>query len=91
MLVGLWNANSGAEGPPFVVSNLLIGAAMPFPSGVSYDFNLTDPVTGNLSDDNYLIIAWADANANGQYDIGEPRNITALATIYLGKPRSATR
>ena len=82
LLIGIWNAKGGAEGPPFAVSNLLIGAAMPFASGVSYDFTLTDPVTGTLISDTYLVIAWVDANQNGAYDFGEPRNIPVSISVF---------
>ena len=82
LLIGLWNAKGGAEGPPFTVSNLLIGAAMPFASGVSYNFTLTDPVTGTLISDTYIVIAWVDANQNGAYDFGEPRNIPVSISVF---------
>ncbi|MGD9873205.1 MAG: LamG-like jellyroll fold domain-containing protein [Kiritimatiellia bacterium] len=84
LLVGLWNAASRAEGPPFVVSNLLTGVAMPFAAGVPYTFTLTDPVTGFLEDGGYFVIAWVDADADGQYDLGEPRNIALVASISAG-------
>ena len=74
--VGLWNADSQVEGPPVYMMTLDSGA-MPL-SHASYTYLLGT----NLPDGSYDVVGWIDADEDGGYDFGEPRNLPAVAIIF---------
>jgi hypothetical protein len=63
--VGLWSSPTVIDSPTFVT--FVNSGVMP----VSGTFNYT--VTANTNG-TYYIVAWADADQDGQYDSGEPRS-----------------
>ncbi|MBN1671716.1 MAG: VCBS repeat-containing protein [Kiritimatiellae bacterium] len=81
LIVGLWNADAEVSGTPFTSQTLVaFGAACPI-SGSSYPYTLG----GALPNGSYNVVAFIDGDNDGGYDEGEPRSVTATATIADGK------
>lgn len=80
MRIGLWNSSSDVEGVPYT-NSVLDAGAMPFPYNNNYAYSFAGVPFGN-----YQLVAWVDADNDGQYDLGEPRNATRLVGVALDSP-----
>ncbi len=78
--IGLWTGGSDIIGVPFVVQNLTALGALPQPGNYPYTLG------AGLPDGDYQVVAWVDGDNDGEYDPGEPRNATRVATIAAAAP-----
>lgn len=75
LIVGVWAAGLSVAGPP-VSSVTAASGAMPFTFGGTYAYTLT-LATGGA----YQVVGFVDADADGSYDLGEPRSDAFLVQV----------
>lgn len=75
IIIGLWNNNGSIDGYPAASITLRSGVVLPDTFNTNYPYAF-----GWQQAASYQVLAWIDANTNGQYDIGEPRSTAKVAT-----------
>jgi len=76
VIVGIWNYGSSLIGAPILgYSASLLTTNLPFaaPDGLPYTIEHV-AVKGTIEIPGYTLMAWIDGNANGAYELGEPRS-----------------
>ncbi|MEI6971067.1 MAG: LamG-like jellyroll fold domain-containing protein [bacterium] len=74
--VGAWSGGSQIVGPP-AYSNTAATGTLPFGAGATFAYSLS---MGTNNGD-YDVVAWIDGNADGGYNVGEPRSLAVAKTV----------
>lgn len=79
--IGLWSSVAQINGPPFTNINLDVTVTLPFVYNANYAYGF-GPIPAPIT---YQVLAWVDADNDGEYDLGEPRS-TPQSISFNGQP-----